>query len=91
MIRIAWLLVFYLAAAMVILAGRYQLEQAIGTERSSLTVHVGKAGLLSAAAHEHWVKAPIAGGTIAADGSTPGRAVHCRCSQAFSQARKGGH
>ena len=38
---------------------------------SSLTVHVGKAGLVSAAAHEHWVDAPIAGGTIAADGSTP--------------------
>jgi polyisoprenoid-binding protein YceI len=27
--------------------------------------------VLSAAAHEHWVNAPIAGGTIAADGSTP--------------------
>jgi hypothetical protein len=71
MIRISWLLVSHLAAAIVILAGPDQPEQAIDTERSSLTVHVGKAGLLSAAAHEHWVNAPIAGGTVAADGSTP--------------------
>jgi hypothetical protein len=71
MIRISWLLVSHLAAAIVILAGPDQPEQAIDTERSSLTVHVGKAGLLSGAAHEHWVDAPIAGGTIAADGSTP--------------------
>jgi hypothetical protein len=71
MIRISWLLVSYLAAAMVILAGPDQPEQAIDTEGSSLTVHVGKAGLLSAAAHEHWVNAPIAGGTIDGDGARP--------------------
>jgi YceI-like domain len=71
MIRISWLLVSHLAAVIVILAGPDQPGQAIDTERSSLTVHVGKAGLLSAAAHEHWVNAPIAGGAIAADGSTP--------------------
>jgi len=71
MIRISWMLVSYLAAAIVILAGPDQLEQAIDTERSSLTVHVGKAGLLSAAAHEHWVNAPIAGGTIDADVAGP--------------------
>jgi hypothetical protein len=71
MIRISWLLVSYLAAAMVILAGPDQPEQAIDTERSFLTVHVGKTGVLSAAAHEHWVTAPIARGSIAADGSTP--------------------
>ena len=71
MIRVSWMLFSNLAAAIVILAGPDQPEQAIDTERSSLTVHVGKAGLLSGAAHEHWVDAPIAGGTIAADGSTP--------------------
>ena len=70
MIRRSWMLVSFLAAAIVILADPDQPEQAIDTERSSLTVHVGKAGLLSAAAHEHWVNAPIAGGTIAANGST---------------------
>jgi hypothetical protein len=71
MIRISWLLVFYLAASMVILAGPDQPEQAIDTERSSLTVHVGKAGLLATAAHEHWVNAPIAAGTIDGDGARP--------------------
>ena len=71
MIRISWLLVSYLAASMVILAGPDQPEQAIDTERSSLTVHVGKGGLLSTAAHEHWVNAPIAGGTIDGDGTRP--------------------
>jgi hypothetical protein len=50
MIRISWMLVSYLAAAFVIVAGPGQPEQAIDTERSSLTVYVGKAGLLSGAA-----------------------------------------
>ena len=67
--RISWMLVSYLTPAIVILAGPDQPEQAIDTERSFLTVHVGKAGLLSAAAHEHWVDAPIAGGTIDGDGA----------------------
>ena len=39
-------------------------EKAIDTQRSTITIHVGKAGLLSAAAHEHWVSAPIASGVI---------------------------
>jgi polyisoprenoid-binding protein YceI len=71
MIRISWMLVSYLAAAIFILAGSDQPDQAIDTERSFLTVHVGKVGLLSAAAHEHWVNAPVAGGTIDADGARP--------------------
>jgi polyisoprenoid-binding protein YceI len=39
-------------------------ERAIDTQRSTITIHVGKAGLLSAAAHDHWVNAPIASGVI---------------------------
>jgi hypothetical protein len=39
-------------------------ERAIDTQRSTMTIHIGKAGLLSAAAHEHWVNAPIASGVI---------------------------
>ncbi|MGD1071293.1 MAG: YceI family protein [Bryobacteraceae bacterium] len=39
-------------------------ERAIDTQRSSITIHVGKAGLLSAAAHDHWVSARIASGSI---------------------------
>jgi hypothetical protein len=42
MIRISPMLVSYLAAVIVVLAGPDQREQAIDTERSSLTVHVGK-------------------------------------------------
>jgi len=36
----------------------------IDVERSTITIHVGKSGLLSAAGHEHWVNAPIARGFI---------------------------
>jgi len=39
-------------------------ERAIDTQRSTITIHVGKAGFLSAAGHEHWVSAPIASGVI---------------------------
>ncbi len=36
----------------------------IDAQRSTITIHVGKAGLFSAAGHEHWVNAPIASGII---------------------------
>jgi len=36
----------------------------IDTARSAITIHVGKAGLLSAAGHEHWIEAPISTGSI---------------------------
>jgi polyisoprenoid-binding protein YceI len=39
-------------------------EMAIDVERSTITIHVDKAGLFSAAGHEHWVSAPISSGTI---------------------------
>jgi len=39
-------------------------DMAIDVERSTITIHVAKAGLLSAAGHEHWVSAPISSGTI---------------------------
>src|ERR1700690_941888 len=39
-------------------------DTAIDVQRSTITVHVGKAGLLSAAGHEHWISAPISSGTI---------------------------
>jgi len=42
----------------------------IDVERSTITIHVGKAGLLSAAGHDHWVNAPISSGTID-DSATP--------------------
>lgn len=36
----------------------------IDLQRSTITIHVGKAGLFSAAAHEHWIIAPISSGTL---------------------------
>jgi polyisoprenoid-binding protein YceI len=38
---------------------------AIDVERSTISIHVSKAGLISAAGHDHWVNAPIASGVIA--------------------------
>jgi len=36
----------------------------IDVEHSKMRIHVGKAGLFSAAGHEHWVDAPIADGIL---------------------------
>jgi hypothetical protein len=56
--------------AAVLNAGSQEPTGEIDTLRSSITIHVGKAGLFAVAAHEHWVDAPMAGGTIDA-GATP--------------------
>jgi hypothetical protein len=64
MIRISWMLVSRLAAARPTgTSYRHRAQFPHGSCR--------KTGVL-AAAHEHWGDAPIAGGTIAADSSTPG-------------------
>jgi polyisoprenoid-binding protein YceI len=39
-------------------------EKTIDTQRSTITIHVGKSGLLSAAAHDHNINAPISSGSI---------------------------
>jgi polyisoprenoid-binding protein YceI len=72
MIRVHMMPVVFLGIALPLIAGPDQQEKAIDTQRSSLTVHVGKAGLLSAAAHEHWVNAPITGGSVDDSSATPG-------------------
>src|SRR5260370_3651324 len=46
---------------------------AIDTRRSTITIHVGKSGLLSGAGHDHWVSAPISSGEISETGA---RSVH---------------
>src|SRR6202167_1362547 len=43
--------------------------KAIDTQRSTITIHVGKSGLLSAAAHDHTINAPISSGTILESGT----------------------
>jgi polyisoprenoid-binding protein YceI len=39
-------------------------DKTIDVHRSTITVHVRKAGLFSAAGHEHWANAPIFGGLV---------------------------
>ena len=39
-------------------------DRPIDVERSTLHIHVGKAGLFAAAGHEHWVSAPIEQGSL---------------------------
>src|SRR5258708_21047120 len=45
-------------------------DRVIDTDHSTLKIHVGKAGLFSAAGHDHWVTAPFDGGNIN-DGDLP--------------------
>jgi polyisoprenoid-binding protein YceI len=39
-------------------------DRPIDIHRSTITIHVGKAGLFSVAGHEHWVNAPISSGVL---------------------------
>jgi len=39
-------------------------DTVIDTQRSTIAIHVGKAGLFSAAGHDHWINAPLSSGTI---------------------------
>jgi polyisoprenoid-binding protein YceI len=61
--RISAVKLALLLAAMVDSAASAQ-ELAIDTQRSTITIHVGKAGLFSAAGHEHWISAPISSGAL---------------------------
>jgi polyisoprenoid-binding protein YceI len=54
------LLVFVFAAPNIALSA----ERPIDTAHSTIRIHVGKAGVFSAAGHEHWVTAPIADGRL---------------------------
>jgi len=44
-------------------------DKTIDLQRSSITIHVGKAGLLSAVGHEHWINAPVASGKFSESGT----------------------
>src|SRR5690349_12392309 len=39
-------------------------ELPIDVQRSTIAIHVGKAGLFSAAGHDHWINAPLSAGSI---------------------------
>ena len=58
-----------LCTAMAAAAPLMAQEKAIDTQRSTITIHVGKSGLLSAAAHDHTIGAPISSGTILESGA----------------------
>jgi polyisoprenoid-binding protein YceI len=51
-------------------------ERAIDTQRSTVTIHVGKSGLLSAAAHDHTINAPISSGAISSGANLESGAPH---------------
>jgi YceI-like domain len=46
-----------------------QQDRPIDTGRSTITIHVGKSGLFSAAAHDHTIDAPIALGSMRESGA----------------------
>ena len=54
----------FLAAQLAI--GGLAQNHRIDREHSSLTIHVGRAGLFSVAGHEHWVRAPFSDGSFSA-------------------------
>ena len=56
-LRISWLIVCTTAC----LTAQ---DMPIDIQRSTITIHVGKAGLFSVAGHEHWVEAPISSGIV---------------------------
>src|SRR5260370_37294868 len=59
-VQLALLLAAALTSASLISAE----DLAIDAQRSTITIHVGKAGLFSAAGHEHWISAPISSGAL---------------------------
>ena len=66
---------FLAAASLVCGLGVSAQQHNIDTQKSTLTIHVGKTGELSGLGHEHEVRAPIHSGT-ADTGSHPGVEIH---------------
>jgi polyisoprenoid-binding protein YceI len=67
--------VFLAAASLVCGLGVSAQQHNIDTQKSTLTIHVGKTGALSGLGHEHEVRAPIHSGT-ADTGAHPSVEVH---------------
>jgi polyisoprenoid-binding protein YceI len=62
--------VFLAAASLVLVTGSSAQQRNIDTQKSTLTIHVGKTGIFSGLGHEHEISAPIHSGT-ADTGSHP--------------------
>src|SRR5579871_4933815 len=56
--------VLVLSTALLAVLPLFGQDRPIDTQRSKITIRVGKSGLLSAAAHNHTINAPIASGTM---------------------------
>lgn len=56
--------VLWISMALLTFVPLFAQERPIDIQRSKITVHVGKSGLLSGAAHNHTINAPIASGTM---------------------------
>lgn len=70
--RFSWSLFFVALSTFGFTSATDDPGKVIDTRRSLLVIHVGKAGLLSVAAHEHWINAPIASGRVDDASATPG-------------------
>ena len=68
-----WKCVWLVLLASVPSARAAELTYAVDSGSSQVRVHVGKAGIVSFAGHEHAVVAPISSGTIVADSEDPTR------------------
>jgi polyisoprenoid-binding protein YceI len=68
-------IVFLAVAIVVSVLGVSAQQRNIDTQKSTLTIHVGKAGLFSGLGHEHEVSAPIHSGT-ADTGTHPAVEIH---------------
>src|SRR5260370_10279996 len=68
---LGYLKLAFLSMAVAVNAYSQESGLSIATQRSSIPIHVGKSGLFAPAAHEHWVDALIASGTIDPAGATP--------------------
>jgi polyisoprenoid-binding protein YceI len=68
-------IVFLAAASLMCALGVNAQQHGIDTQKSTLTIHVGKTGALSGLGHEHEVRAPIHSGT-ADTGSHPAVEIH---------------
>src|ERR1700730_1841515 len=66
---------FLAAASLVCVLGVSAQQHAIDTQKSTLTIHVGKTGAFSGLGHEHEIRAPIQRGT-ADTGAHPAVEIH---------------
>jgi polyisoprenoid-binding protein YceI len=68
-------IVFLMGASLMCALGVQAQQRNVDTQKSTLTIHVGKTGAFSALGHEHEVSAPIHSGT-AETGAHPAVEIH---------------